>query len=115
MSITVITGANRGIGLALAAALKHRGHTVVATCRESSPELEALGVEVVTGVDVAEDEGIAALRAAVGDRAVELLVNNAGILIWDEPLGKLDADGIRRQFEVNALAPLRVTEALRGV
>ncbi len=114
MSITVITGANRGIGLALAAALKQRGHTVVATCRESSPELEALGVEVVTGVDVATDQGIAALRAAVGDRAVDLLVNNAGILIWDEPLGKLDADGIRRQFEVNALAPLRVTEALRG-
>jgi NAD(P)-dependent dehydrogenase (short-subunit alcohol dehydrogenase family) len=67
----------------------------------------------VEGVDVSSDRGIAALVAAVGMRSIDLLVNNAGILIWGDRLGELDVEGIRKQFEVNALAPLRVTDALR--
>jgi NAD(P)-dependent dehydrogenase (short-subunit alcohol dehydrogenase family) len=113
MTLAVVTGANRGIGLALAGALKRRGAHVVAACRKSSPALDALGVEVVSGVDVATDDGIAALAKAIGDRAIDLLVNNAGILVWGDRLGALDLAGIRKQFEVNALAPLRVTDALR--
>jgi NAD(P)-dependent dehydrogenase (short-subunit alcohol dehydrogenase family) len=113
MPFSVVTGANRGLGLALTALLKKKGHSVLAACRNSSPELDALGVEVVTRVDVGDDEGIAALKAAVGDRTIDLLVNNAGILVWGDNLGSLDVDGIRRQFEVNALGPLRVTASLR--
>ena len=113
MAFSVVTGANRGIGLALTTALRKRGHTVLAACRNSSQELDALGVEVASGVDVSDDEGIARLHAAVGERAVDLLINNAGILVWGDSLGSLDVEGIRRQFEVNALAPLRVTQALR--
>jgi len=113
MSLSIVTGANRGIGLALTAALKERGQPVLAACRTSSPELDRLGVEVVQGVDVATDAGIAALVAAVGSRPVALLVNNAGILVWGDRLGELNVEGIRRQFEVNALAPLRLTDALR--
>jgi NAD(P)-dependent dehydrogenase (short-subunit alcohol dehydrogenase family) len=113
MTFSIVTGANRGIGLALVAELKKRGDTVLAACRKSSPELSALGVEVVEGVDVATDEGVKKLAAAVGDRSVDLLINNAGILIWSSVLGDLDLDGIRKQFEVNALGPLRVTDALR--
>jgi len=112
MSFSVVTGANRGIGLALVAALRKRG-TVLAACRSASPELRALGAEVVEGVDVSTDEGLAALVAAVGARSIDLLVNNAGILIWGDRLGELNVEGIRKQFEVNALAPLRVTDALR--
>lgn len=114
MQTTVITGANRGIGLALAGLLQQRGSHVIAACRKSSPELAALGVEVVEGADVANDAGIDALRAAVGARTVDLLINNAGMLRWDASLEKLDLEGIRAQFEVNALGPLRVTQALRG-
>ena len=113
MTLSVVTGANRGIGLALCAELAKRGHHVVAACRSSSPELAKLGVEVVEGVDVATDAGIAALVKAVGDRSVDLLVNNAGILVWGDQLGALNVEGIRKQFEVNALAPLRLTDALR--
>ncbi len=113
MPFAIVTGANRGIGLALAAELARRGYAVLAACRTSSPELERLGVEVVRGVDVATDQGIAALVAAVGTRAVDLLVNNAGIYVQGDRLGALNLDGIRKQLEVNALAPLRVTDALR--
>jgi NAD(P)-dependent dehydrogenase (short-subunit alcohol dehydrogenase family) len=113
MAFSVVTGANRGIGLSLATLLKKKGHTVLAACRNTSPELDALGVEVVKGIDVADDEGIALLRAAVGDRSIDLLINNAGILVWGDNLSNLDVDGIRRQFEVNALGPLRVTQVLR--
>jgi NAD(P)-dependent dehydrogenase (short-subunit alcohol dehydrogenase family) len=113
MTLSVVTGANRGIGLALCAELAKRGHHVVAACRSSSPELAKLGVEVVEGVDVATDAGIAALVKAVGDRSIDLLVNNAGILVWGDQLGALNVEGIRKQFEVNALAPLRLTDALR--
>ena len=112
MRNTLVTGANRGIGLALCEVFKGRGDHVIAACRSSSPALDALGVEVVNGVDVAEPAGIARLVASVGERHVDWLVNNAGIM---QRLGldNLDVAAIRRQFEVNALGPLLVTAALR--
>jgi NAD(P)-dependent dehydrogenase (short-subunit alcohol dehydrogenase family) len=113
MTLSIVTGANKGIGLALVAELAKRRSTVLAACRKSSPELAKLGVEVVEGVDVSTDAGIAALVGTVGTRSIDLLVNNAGILVWGDRLGELNVEGIRKQFEVNALAPLRVTDALR--
>ena len=97
MTLSVVTGANRRIGLALRAELVKRAHHVVAACRTSSPELAKLGVEVVEGVDVATDAGIAALVEAVGDRSIDLLVNNASILVWGDQLGALNVEGIRRR------------------
>ncbi|HTQ04014.1 MAG TPA: SDR family oxidoreductase [Polyangiaceae bacterium] len=114
MALAVVTGANRGIGLALVELLKQRELAVLATCRQSSPALDALGVEVVKGIDVTDEHGIAALASAVGNREVKLLINNAGILERSGSLAELDVASIRRQFDVNALAPLRVTAALRA-
>jgi len=111
MARVVITGANRGIGLALVQECVKRGHEVIAACRASSPELDALGVEVVAGVDVGRDDGVAALSDALRDRPVDVLVNNAGVHRSDG-LGHIDFDGIRLQLETNALGPIRVTEAL---
>lgn len=113
MSFCVITGANRGIGLALAVALKARGSTVLAACRQSSAGLNALGVEVVEGVEVTEDGGAERLAHAVGTRDVDLLINNAGILIGGSSLERFVPADIQKQFDVNALGPLRVTVALR--
>jgi NAD(P)-dependent dehydrogenase (short-subunit alcohol dehydrogenase family) len=113
MALTVVTGANRGIGLALCERLVERKSTVVAACRSASSELEKLGVEIVENVDVTDDAGIGRLAAAVGKRPVDLLINNAGILLWSKDFPELDVAGIRKQFEVNALGPLRVTAALR--
>ena len=110
----MVTGANRGIGLALTKELKRRGANVVAVCRKSSPELGSLGVEVVEGVDVTQPEGVQKLAQAIGARDIELLINNAGILIWGDSLAELDVDSLTRQFDVNAVGPLRVTSALRN-
>jgi NAD(P)-dependent dehydrogenase (short-subunit alcohol dehydrogenase family) len=114
MAQAIVTGANRGIGLALVELLRRREMSVLAVCRQASPELERLGAEVVSGVDVTDDTGIQKLVAAVGQRSIDLLINNAGIMVWPESLEKLDAESVRKQFEVNALGPLRVTAALCG-
>ena len=112
MATAIVTGANRGIGLALATLLQQRKATVIATCRSSSAELEQLGVEVVLGIDVATAGGVAKLVQAVGDRAIDLLINNAGILGRGDTLASPQFENIERQFQVNALGPLRVTAAL---
>ena len=54
---------------------------------------------------------MAALQTRLGDAAIDVLINNAGIL-QRNTLAKLDFDSIRAQFEVNALGPLRVMQAL---
>jgi NAD(P)-dependent dehydrogenase (short-subunit alcohol dehydrogenase family) len=114
MTLSIVTGANRGIGLALTSELAKRGASVLAACRKSSPELEALGVEVAQGVDVDSEQGVATLVRAVGDRKVELLINNAGILVWGDSFEEPDFEGMMRQFEVNAVGPIRVTTALKS-
>jgi NAD(P)-dependent dehydrogenase (short-subunit alcohol dehydrogenase family) len=111
MSTAVVTGANRGIGLELCRQLAARKDTVVAVCREPSPELEALGVRVESGIDVADPKAIAELARRLAGTRIDLLINNAGIL-RHEGLESMDFDSIRQQLEVNALGPLRVTTAL---
>lgn len=109
MNTALVTGANRGIGLELARQLHAAGWSVIGVCRTSTPALEAVA-EVWDGLDVADDGVVDALRARLGDRPVQLLINNAGIL-RRQALPDLDWDGMRQQFEVNTLGPLRVTSA----
>ena len=108
---TLVTGANRGIGLALCQLLRQRGDEVVAVCRTSSPELDALGVDVVTGVEVTSDQGVAKLVGHLGKKPLDLVILNAGIL-RDSGLDDLDLDDVSEQLEVNAVAPLRLAHAL---
>lgn len=109
----VVTGANRGIGLSLVQYYLAQGHRVLAVCRQRSPALEASGAIIIDDVDVAVDADIQHLQQTLESESIDLLINNAGIL-GDEQLEQLDADSIRLQFEVNALAPLRVTAALQS-
>jgi NAD(P)-dependent dehydrogenase (short-subunit alcohol dehydrogenase family) len=113
MATVLITGANRGIGLELARLSAARGDRVLAVCRSSSPSLAGLNVEIHDGVDVTDSASLAKLDAELGDTKIDTLINNAGILVRTS-LDDLDWDAIRRQFEVNAMAPLRVVAALRG-
>lgn len=112
MATALVTGANRGIGLELARLLVGAGWDVIAACRHRSIDLDELGCRVET-LDVADDASAPALAARLGDVTIDLLINNAGVLDADE-LGSLDLESIRRQFEVNALGPLKITAALRG-
>ncbi|MBA6389187.1 SDR family oxidoreductase [Colwellia sp. BRX10-3] len=109
----VITGANRGIGLAMCMHFKAQGNNVFALCRQSSSELEALAVNIIEDIDVASDLGIASMVSALSSVDIDVLICNAGIL-RDESLTKLNLNTIREQFEVNALAPLRVVASLQG-
>jgi len=111
MARYLITGANRGIGLALTSLMVKQGHQVVAVCRTSSPELDALGVEVRSGLDVTSDDQVQSLAQSLRESHFDGLILNAGILTR-ETLFDLNLDRIRKQFEVNAVAPLHLTSAL---
>ena len=111
MPKALITGANRGIGLELCRQLSARGDAVVAVCRQSSEELDRLAVDVIQGVDVTTDAAATHLDTKVDDRSVDLLIHNAGLLERTE-LGSIDYASVERQWQVNAVAPLRLTEAL---
>ena len=105
MSVYLIIGANRGIGLELVRQLKERGEDVIATCRSSSPELDALSVRVESNIDITSGDSVIKLRETLKDTKVDVLIHNAGIAEFN-PLSNLDPQSILHQFEVNALSPL---------
>ncbi len=114
MKTVLITGANRGIGLALTRQYADRGDRVIGICRASSAELDATGVRIETGVDVTDGQALSDLAARLQDVRIDVLVLNAGIM-ERQKLGSIDEAGfesMRRQVEVNALGPLRVAQAL---
>jgi NAD(P)-dependent dehydrogenase (short-subunit alcohol dehydrogenase family) len=114
MGTALITGAAGGIGFELARQLTARGVTVIAACRQANAELIQLPVRVEAGIDLATDAGCAALAARLAGVPLDLIIHNAGVLS-EEALDSLDDAAvarIRHQFEVNALAPLRLTALL---
>ena len=111
MATFLVTGANRGIGYEYCRQLQQRGDDVIAVCRSASEELLALGVRVETGVDLTSEVAVGALAAKLQSVSLDVLINNAGIL-ERVSLDTLDVDSIRRQFDVNAIGPLRLTQAL---
>ncbi len=80
-------------------------------CRRRNEALDALPVGVYDGYDVTDRAAIEAFADTVETASIDLLINNAGIL-HNVSLDNLDLESVRRQFEVNALGPLRVTHSL---
>jgi len=107
----VITGGNRGIGLALAKQYKAQGAKVYATCRNSCDELNSSGVNIVSGVDVSDANSLAEKLAPLREISIDLLINNAGVL-GRESIEDWDPNTIDYQFRVNALGPLLVAQTL---
>ncbi len=111
MKHVVITGANRGIGLELARYYQKAGWRVTGVCRQSSTELDEVAEQVITGIDLTGKGFIEPLVTALQGQTIDLLINNAGIM-QDDILGEFDFDSLRLQMEINAFAPLRISEAL---
>lgn len=111
MATYLVTGANRGIGYEYCRQLLTQGNRVIAVCRTASEELKQLDVQIQVGIDITSDASVTDLKTRLGDTAIDVLINNAGVL-KRVTLEDLDFDSIREQFEINALGPLRVTHAL---
>ena len=120
MSTVVITGSNRGIGLALATVYAERGDTVYACCRAPSKAVELLAlakkhaVTVVT-LDVGDDKSVATLAKRLESSVVDTLINNAGVSGGppeEQTATNMDFAAWADAFNINALGPVRVMQAL---
>ncbi|MBD2460236.1 SDR family oxidoreductase [Oscillatoria sp. FACHB-1407] len=111
MATYLVTGANRGIGYEYCRQLQARGETVIAVCRTSSEELNQLGLQVEEGIDLTSETSVTELCDRLQDIPIDVLINNAAIA-QRVTLDDMDLDSIREQFEVNAIAPLRLTHTL---
>ena len=108
MPTVLITGANRGIGLEFARQYSSDGWDVIATARESSPELDALGVGVKP-LDLSDAEAVAAFSI---DQPLDLFIANAGT---NHPMDTDGADNGRAwqlMMMINAIAPYQLGKAL---
>ncbi|MET0973025.1 MAG: SDR family oxidoreductase, partial [Thermoleophilaceae bacterium] len=117
MASAIVTGASRGLGLALARALATRRRSLVIDARgeqdleTARAELAAMTEVVAVAGDVTSESHRRALVAAAGDQ-VDLLVNNAGGL-GPSPLPRLERyplDQLEVLYRVNTLAPLRLIQ-----
>lgn len=117
MSTVIVTGASMGIGRAIARAWAARGVTLVLSARraaelaEVAREVEAKGARaVVAAGDVTAEEHrseLVSLAARTG--SLDVLVNNAGRGYY-APCDEIDLDALRSLFELNVIAPLRLSQ-----
>jgi len=121
MNSILVTGSNRGLGLEWVSQYAREGWRVYATCRypDQADELQELanqqGCVTVHRLDVTDAEQLTALRREIGDVAIDVLVNNAGVYHeqWGEdPLGQIKYEDWQHTFDVNTLGPMRVSEVL---
>jgi NAD(P)-dependent dehydrogenase (short-subunit alcohol dehydrogenase family) len=120
MPTTLITGANRGIGLELVRAMLARGYDVLATGRdpERADALNALaggGRLEVLPLEVTGEASMTSFVDRLGDRTIDVLVNNAGVKGGERQSAAtgVDLDDWAEVLAVNTLAPVRLTLALR--
>lgn len=103
-----ITGANRGLGLEFVRQYRAAGWDVIATTRQRSAELESTSAEVRL-LDMADAAAVAAARAG---RPIDLLIANAGTYGPRDAASADEADDWRDTFQVNAIAPYLLAQAL---
>jgi NAD(P)-dependent dehydrogenase (short-subunit alcohol dehydrogenase family) len=112
MAHVLVTGTERGLGLAFCRVLSARGDRVFATCQERSPELDALDVEVIDGIDVGRDDSVARLAAEIDTPALDLIISNAGFNAYSGGFADADPQRMLREYNVNTLGTVRVIRTL---
>jgi NAD(P)-dependent dehydrogenase (short-subunit alcohol dehydrogenase family) len=115
MPTVLITGANRGIGLELAKQYAGDGWSVIATVRDpqNADGLNALKGDIrIEALEVTDEKRIQALAKALEGTAIDVLLNNAGMLTGYEGFGETDTESWLKTLHVNSVAPLKLTEAL---
>lgn len=116
-SVALVTGSNRGIGLALVQELAAAGWKVIATCRDpaDAAQLHELRRQypkvLIEKLDVADNASIDALATKYRGEPIDLLINNAGIVgsYQQETLANFDAGNFQQVLRVNAYAPMRIS------
>lgn len=121
MARILVTGASRGIGLEFTRQFVERGDRVFAACRQpmDAAELQALIAQYpdqITAIpfDAAEPDSIASAASEVGTQtdALDVLINNAGVIDRGETLATLNQDDLVYTFRVNAFAPVLLVKHL---
>ena len=115
----LLTGSDRGIGLALTREFASRGWRVIATCRDPTKATELTNfahdnpADRGAKPDVSDDAAIDALVTKLKGQPIDALVNNAGVTgsVEGQTLAKLDPEAFGRVLRVNSYAPLRVSAA----
>jgi NADP-dependent 3-hydroxy acid dehydrogenase YdfG len=110
--IALVTGASSGIGAATARLLSSDYEVVVAARR--ADRIQALAEEIggrAVVCDITDATQVAALVDAIGDR-LDLLVNNAGGALGQEPVADADIDAWIGMYDTNVVGTVRVTKAL---
>ena len=119
--LLLLIGASRGLGLALAQEFLARGWRVIATERKHGEALHKLqnfarGRLEIETLDILDDAAIAALRAKLDGRRIDLLFVNSGVSNGPgETLGDVSAAEFQRVLATNALGPLRVIDAFASL
>ena len=113
MATWVVTGANRGIGLAFARALSKRGESVIGTARRpgKADDLRSTGARLEP-LDVADEGSVAEFARRLGREAVDVLLHNAAIGEAGPAVGDLDPGEVLRTLNVNTVGAVRVAGAL---
>jgi NAD(P)-dependent dehydrogenase (short-subunit alcohol dehydrogenase family) len=109
----LVTGAGRGVGLEFARQYAAEGWRVVATCRNPDRTAALKGIRGsvdVRALDVADFDAIGRLADSLKSEAIDVLINNAGIIGGGQSLGSIDYEDFARAMRVNAFAPLRIAE-----
>lgn len=108
----LITGCNRGIGLACVDHYKREGWHVIATARnpETAEELNVLSPWKLLQLDTSDESSIHKAAEELKSVPIDLLINNAGILIGND-LNSTTKEDLMKHFEVNTVGPFLMTRA----
>ena len=100
----LVTGGNQGLGLAIVKELVSQGAETVVVGRRSNEELEALGVQVITGVDVTDTAAVTGKMLDEVGAPVDYVINNAGYF-WseEEKLANMNFEEQLKQIDICAV------------